>query len=286
MPRDRWAAWFAERRHGGDERSLAGILDASASVRDRVLAGARIEPGDVVLDVGCGDGLIGLAALEHVGDDGVVIFDDISDELLDRCHERAQGDERCRFVNASVTGLPLGDASVDVVTGAAVLIYVAEKQRAFDELHRVLRPGGRLSLYEPLNSFGYPEPAETFFGIEVGEMRALTEQVRDVWRAIDLPEYAAMHNWNERDILQWAERAGFSNIRYDATYEIKPADPVPDYESRARRVGNPLVPSLAEAIDQALSAEEAERFVAWLGPRMEAGEGVQRSAQGYLTAVK
>jgi ubiquinone/menaquinone biosynthesis C-methylase UbiE len=240
MPRDRWAAWFAERRHGGDERSLAGILDQSAAVRDGVLVGAAIEAGDVVLDVGCGDGLIGLAALEHVGDDGVVIFDDLSDELLDRCRERAQGDARCRYVNASVTELPLADASVDVVTGAAVLIYVAEKQRAFDELHRVLRPGGRLSLYEPLNSFGYPEPAETFFGIEVGEMR----------------------------------------------FEVLPADPVPDYEARARRAGNPLVPSLAEAIDQALSAEEAERFVAWLAPRMEAGDGVQWSAEGYLTATK
>src|SRR5438445_12105835 len=100
MQRDRWAAWFAERRHGGDERSLAGILDASAAVREGVLAGAGIEPGDVVLDIGCGDGLIGLAALEHVGDDGVVIFDDLSDELLDRCRARAQDDARCRYVTA------------------------------------------------------------------------------------------------------------------------------------------------------------------------------------------
>jgi ubiquinone/menaquinone biosynthesis C-methylase UbiE len=286
MPRDRWAAWFAERRHGGDEKSLATILDASSAVRDGVLEGAGIKPGDVVLDIGCGDGLIGLAALEHVGDDGVVIFDDLSDELLDRCRERARGDERCRFVNASVTELPFEDGSVDVVTGAAVLIYVAEKQRAFDELHRVLRPGGRLSLYEPLNSFGYPESAETFFGIEVGEMRPLTERVRDVWRGIDLPEYAAMHNWNERDLLEWAQRAGFATIRYYAAYGVMPADPVPDYEARARKAGNPLVPSLAEAIDEALSAEEAELLVAWLAPRMEAGDGVQWSAEGFLTATK
>ena len=154
-----------------------------------------------MLDVGCGDGLIGLVALDQVGGGGSVIFDDISEDLLDCCRERTQGDERCRFVNGSVTGLPLPDGDVDIITGAAVLIYVSEKQRAFDEFHRVLRPGGRVSLFEPLNSFGYPEPAETFFGIEVGEMRALTERVRDVWRAIELPEYEAMHNWNERDLL-------------------------------------------------------------------------------------
>ncbi len=225
MPQDRWSAWFAERSHGGDERTLAGVLDASASVRDGVLARAGIEPGDVVLDIGCADGLIGFAALDRVGARGGVIFDDISDELLDRCRERADGDERCRFVNGSVTELPLRDGEIDVVTGAAVLIYVPEKQRAFDELHRVLRPGGRVSLFEPLNSFGYPEPAETFYGIEVGAMRALTERVRDVWRAIELPEYDAMHNWNERDLLVWAERAGFSEIEYEASYLVAPADP-------------------------------------------------------------
>ena len=95
-----------------------------------------------------------------------------------------------------------------------------------------------------------------------------------------------MHNWNERDLLLWTERAGFSDIEWESAYLVAPAEPVTDYESRARRASNPLVPSLAEAIEQALSACEAERFVAWLRPRMEAGEGVQRSAHGYLTARK
>jgi SAM-dependent methyltransferase len=69
--------------------------------------------------------------------------------VLDVCRTIADGDSRCRFVNARVTSLPLKDESVDVVTLRSVVIYVPEKQRAFDELFRVLKPGGRLSLFVP-----------------------------------------------------------------------------------------------------------------------------------------
>ena len=283
---DRWAQWFTERRHGGDERTRVAIVHDNEAIRDWVLERAAIEAGDVVLDIGCGDGLIALEALRHVGDDGAVIFDDISEELLDRCRAVAGDDARCRFLNASVTELPLADNSVDVVTGRAVLIYVAEKQRAFDELHRVLRPGGRLSLYEPLNSFGYPEGSDTFWGFPVGDLEPLTEKVRDVWRSIDLPEYASMHDWSERDLLGWVKQAGFSRVRYDATFVVTPSAPVEDFDARIRRAGNPLVPSIEEAIEQALTPEEAETLLAWFRPRMEAGGGLQYEAEGYLTAVK
>ncbi|MPZ28950.1 MAG: hypothetical protein GEV12_21765 [Micromonosporaceae bacterium] len=55
--------------------------------RDNVVRGASIALGDVVLDVGCGDGLLGIGALPRVGDAGVVIFSDVSTDLLSRCRE-------------------------------------------------------------------------------------------------------------------------------------------------------------------------------------------------------
>jgi ubiquinone/menaquinone biosynthesis C-methylase UbiE len=284
---DPWAKWFAERRHGGDEATRTQVLQELAPVRERVLANAQLEEGDILLDAGCGDGLIGFGALSLVGDRGAVVFDDISQELLDRCRAIADGDPRCRFVNAPITALPLADESVDAVTVRSVLIYVPEKQQALAEVHRVLVPGGRLSLFEPLNSYGYPEPNETFFGIRLPtELRPLADRVKDVWRLIDLPEYNAMHDWSERDLLVWVERAGFASIEYDATFEVKPLEPVTDFDVRARRAGNPLVPSLAEALETALDERERERFVGWLRPRAEAGDGVVRSAHGYLVAVK
>ena len=94
MDDDPWARWFADRRHGGDEATRVQVLEELAPIRERVLSGARLEAGDKLLDAGCGDGLIGFGALPLVGDSGEVIFEDVSEELLERCREVAAGDPR------------------------------------------------------------------------------------------------------------------------------------------------------------------------------------------------
>ena len=62
--RDQWAQWILQRRHGSDPETLRQQLALLAVVRDKVLTNAAIEPGHAVLDIGCGDGLIGFAAAE------------------------------------------------------------------------------------------------------------------------------------------------------------------------------------------------------------------------------
>src|SRR4029453_17751871 len=144
---DRWAAWVLERRFG-DPGDAACTLESLGPVRERVLQAARIESGDAVLDVGAGDGLIAFGALPLVGDEGKVIFADVSQELLDVSRQLAgelDALDRCKFVLARAEDLaPVADESVDVVTTRSVVIYVEDKQRAFDESQRVLKPGGRL----------------------------------------------------------------------------------------------------------------------------------------------
>ena len=284
---DRWAQWLLERRHGGDEAALAEMLDALAPIRDRVLEDASVEPGDTVLDVGCGDGLIGFGALRLVGPDGHVIFSDVSQELLDRCVEIAAGDERCSFVRASATELgDLADGSVDVVTVRSVLIYLDDRDAALAEFFRVLRPGGRLSVFEPLNSFEYPGPADRWGPWDVTPVRELADRVKGVFVAIHDGAGNSMHEFGAEDVAGWAERAGFADVTVSATYELTPARPRASWDADERQAANPLVPSLAEAIDSVLESDEAERFRAHLRGKAEAGDGVERGAHVHLRAVR
>jgi arsenite methyltransferase len=122
--RDRWAEWLLEGRFGGTRNQAPEWLVRLEETRNRVLDGARLEPGEALLDVGAGDGLIAFGALERGA--GEVSFADISDDLLE--HARGLAEElgvagRCRFVHASADDLaPFGDESVDVVTTRSVLI--------------------------------------------------------------------------------------------------------------------------------------------------------------------
>ena len=169
-PRDQWAEWLLQGRHGGDEAKRQAVLTRLATVRDRVLDRVQLRAGQTLLDVGTGDGLIGFGALERVGPSGQVVFSDVSADLVNVC--RSLADElgvasQCRFLVAGAEELgSIADDLVDAVTTRAVLIYIRNKPAAFAEFLRVLRPGGRISLYEPINRLMFPEPPDEFlFGL-------------------------------------------------------------------------------------------------------------------------
>ena len=282
--RDQWAAWIAERRHGGDPELLRQHLEALAPIRDKVIANAALAPGQTVLDVGCGDGLIGFAAAEAVGPAGTVIFSDISPDLLDRCRELAAERgvlECCRFVQAPASQLAgIDDDAVDAVTLRSVLIYESDKAAAFSEFHRVLRPGGRLSLFEPINRYS------NFFGsFDLEPVADLMARVRAVFEAIQPPHSNPMSNFDERDLVSFAETTGFDEIHLELTLDVRQAPPRP-WAAVLNTAANPLVPTLAEAMRQALAAEETERLSAHLQPLVEQGHGKQRGAICYLSALR
>jgi len=122
---------------------------------DRVLDGARLAPGMTLADIGTGDGLIAFSAIDRVGPSLSVILTDISAPLLR--HSEALAVQRgvrhqCAFIECSAEVLGgIADASVDAVTTRAVLAYVPDKIAAMREFHRILKPGGRLSIAEPVN---------------------------------------------------------------------------------------------------------------------------------------
>lgn len=109
---------------------------------------APIAPGETVLDIGCGAGTDLLIAARHVGPTGRAIGIDMTEAMRDRALASAAaiGLSNIEVHRADATALPLLDGSIDVVISNGVLNLVPEKEKAFREIFRVLRPGGRLQL--------------------------------------------------------------------------------------------------------------------------------------------
>jgi ubiquinone/menaquinone biosynthesis C-methylase UbiE len=287
--RDIWSEWLLERRFGGDAEQMKPTMEYLYRVRDRVLEYANLKDNDTLLDVGCGDGLIGFGALEK-SSTVRVIFSDVSEDLLEHVQGNAREMgvlERCQFVHAAAENLqPIANESVDVVTTRSVLIYVKAKQQAFHEFYRVLKPGGRVSIFEPINRFGHPEPPDLFWGYDVTPVAEIAQKVKAVYRRLQPPESDPMLDFDERDLVVFVERAGFKEIHLELEIEIKPKDERVTWDALLQTAPNPKVPTLEEVMQERLSSAERERLIAHLKPLVEAKQGVTRSAVAYLWAVK
>jgi arsenite methyltransferase len=136
---------------GYPEPELSRVPDASvesfAGVANHWLLG-RIEPGAVVLDLGCGAGTDLLIAAQMTEPTGRLIGIDMTASMLDRARASAaeMGLGNVELHESLIEALPLENASVDVVISNGVIDLVPDKDAVFDEIDRVLRPGGRLQL--------------------------------------------------------------------------------------------------------------------------------------------
>jgi SAM-dependent methyltransferase len=135
----------------GYPEELAQVPDAAvesfAGVANPFSLG-RLEPGEQVLDLGCGAGTDSLVAAQMVGPEGRVTGIDMTPEMLAKARSAAGelGAANVEFVEAEAERLPFPDRSFDVVISNGVIDLVPDKDAVFAELFRVLRPGGRIQL--------------------------------------------------------------------------------------------------------------------------------------------
>jgi SAM-dependent methyltransferase len=150
----RGAAYAAEFL-GYDPKELAALPVETTSAFAGIANPHRIGPirsGETVLDIGCGAGMDLLLAARRVGPTGKAIGVDMTDAMIERASAsaRAVGLAHVEVRKGDATALPVESASVDVVISNGVINLVPEKDRAFDEIVRVLMPGGRLQLADIL----------------------------------------------------------------------------------------------------------------------------------------
>jgi arsenite methyltransferase len=127
----------------------------------------RLHPGEKVVDVGSGAGFDSFIAADQVGPAGEVVGVDMTAEMLEKSAATADalGYEHIDFREGLAEKLPVEDGWADAVISNGVLNLCADKRAVFDEIHRVLRPGGSLQFADIAN--GRPVPPEALRDIDL-----------------------------------------------------------------------------------------------------------------------
>jgi hypothetical protein len=148
----------------------------------------------------------------------------------------------------------------------------------------VLAPGGRISIFEPINTLMGTCDACVFYGYDVSAVAELAAKVNARFAAIQPPGEDPMLDFDDRDLVRLAEQSGFGNVRLDLRVSVQQTRPRFSWEGFLRSSGNPNLPPMAVVLEQALTPAELAAFAAQLRPLVEAGRGTDRRAVAYLTA--
>ena len=289
-PYDQWSEWLLHGRFSGNRESHSKALSALLPVRDTVLDNAELSPGDTVLDIGCGDGLIGFGVFNLLSECDV-IFLDISNNLLDACRDIAAAaglTEKCRFVNSNIHSMDIIDnESIDVVTGRSVLCYSSNLQAAVAETYRVLRKGGRLSLFEPVNSFTrlYGKP-NSIYGYDLSHIPDIAKKILMAFDQEQGSGIDSMIAFDEDNLFQVARAAGFSEVYIEKKGYATPSCQFSDLETMLNFAPNPFTPSLQEVSHSTLNVKERIIFMKHLQSLIDSGAGETVGAYCYAVAVK
>jgi hypothetical protein len=149
----------------------------------------------------------------------------------------------------------------------------------------VLRQGGALSIFEPISRFAFPEPPDRFEGYDVTPVADLAAKLMRFYYRIQPLETDPMIDFDERDLVRLAEDAGFQRIGLELKIQVIRGRRG-DWDQFLNSAPNPLSLSLQEAVDRALSPEEAATFIDYMKSAFDNNDVSHRSAMAYFVGVK
>lgn len=210
---------------------------------------AALRPGERVLDVGCGTGVVARLAREQVGAGGAIAGLDPNPGMLAVARAVTPPELNIEWHQAGAESIPLRDGAFDVVLSQMALQFMPDRGQALREMRRVLADGGRIAL-------NVPGPAGAPFEILTEALaRHLGSQAAGFLRTV-----FALHDEAELEAL--LRDAGFEDPAAAAeTHEV--LLPSPSDWLRQYIWSTPLAASVAEASEEARSALERDVVAAW-----------------------
>jgi ubiquinone/menaquinone biosynthesis C-methylase UbiE len=234
-----------------------------APATEAMLQMARLAPGDRVLDIAGGSGEPALTAVAHVGPSGYVLCTDIATNLvrLAAQNAHARGLNADQFEARAMDGeyLELPDASFDAALSRLGLIYFPDRPQALAEIHRVLKPGGRVALA----SFTTPA-ANPFFAIPITVIR------RRAQLAAPAPGSPGPFSLGSREVMEEALRqAGFRDLEtrvIAAPLRFASAGECLRFEQESFGALHEMLASVSDAERAAAWAEIEQELMQFEGP--------------------
>ena len=143
---------------------------------------AKLNPGEIVLDLGSGGGIDVLLSARRVGPTGKAFGLDMTDDMLALAHEnqKKSGIENVEFLKGEIEHIPLPDHSVDVIISNCVINLSADKDRVLQEAFRVLKPGGRFAVSDVVVRGHVPEELRKSMLLWVGCIAGALEETEYV----------------------------------------------------------------------------------------------------------
>jgi arsenite methyltransferase len=294
---DVWSDWLLHRRHG-DDPAFAKVVRADVDrFVERVLDAAQLGPGMRLADIGTGEGVIALRATERIGSTLTVILTDVSRAMLqhaESCAVEARVRSQCTFLQCPADHLDdIETASVDVVTTRAVLAYVSDKLAALAEFYRILKPGGRISIAEPIlqDDAFLATALKMRLDIEGPRSRDRFLPLLHRWKAAQYPDSQQqisnnpLVNYSERTLFEFVRQAGFVGIHLELHIDLLPSI-FPSWDVFLNSSPHPWAPAPRTILAEQFTATERELFEAVMRPTIEAPDAVTISRNVYLNATK
>ena len=294
---DVWSEWLLHICYADDPEYARIVRTVVERHADRVLDAAKLAPGMVLADIGSGEGLLAFRAIDRIGPPLRVILTDLSAPMV--AHAKAQAiqsnvHEQCSFLECAADQLKdIQDAFVDVVATRAVLAYVPDKCAALREFYRILKPGGRVSIAEPIHR---DEAIKTCILRKHLDATPPQSQQRLLallhrWKASQFPDTEEksasnpISNFSERDLLRFIQDSGFTEIHLELHIDIMPTT-VTSWDVFIGTSPHPWAPPLSVILAEQFTLEERSFFEASIRPAVESGQSVSTDCIAFLTATK